>query len=65
MAYRYYTVMRPPAPGAIPMGPTLLRVKDWETRRDTGHGFAAWGYAEYSKALLPEQVERYELRRAK
>ena len=65
MAHRYYTLMRPPAPGAIPKGAT--EVEDFGGQRvfEEGRGgFAAWGWCEYDEPLTDEQVEAYELRRA-
>ena len=65
MSYRYYTTQRPPAPGAIPMRPRPKRVRDFGRRETTRHGFPAWGYVEYDEPLPDEQVDAYELRRAK
>lgn len=64
MTYRYYLTMRPPMLGTIPMRPRPVKVEDWDFRRDTGHGFPAWGFVEYDEPLPEEVADAYELRTA-
>lgn len=59
-AYRYYCLMRPVGPGAVPRGFT-----DWGELDHTvvipsiDHG--AWGWVEYERQLTPQEIRYYEL----
>ena len=62
--YRYYSILRPIAPGTFPkpIDNPILNIKDFETRSYVGKiGREAWGYLEYEKPLTDEQIEAYEL----
>lgn len=59
MAHRYYTTMRPPAPGAVPKGATDFR--DWGKRVYIGCGCHAWGWVEYDRQLTADEIRKYEL----
>lgn len=39
MTCRYYTTMRPPAPGTVPLTPQPTRVRDYDWCEDTGFVF--------------------------
>lgn len=58
--YRYYCIMRPPAPGAIPKG--ALKVKEYSDRKYIAEiDRMAWGWVEYGEALSCDDVHKYEL----
>lgn len=58
--YRYYCLYRPPMPGAIPKGAKEVEAFD-ERRYCPEADVRAWGWAEYDRPLLPEEVDEYEL----
>lgn len=61
--YRYYTIYRPPMPGAIPRQ-GLVRVGSYDYKQSIG-GVGAWGFAEYDRPLTEKEVYDYELAEAK
>ena len=59
--HRYYTVGRPPMPGAIP-GDGLVDTKSFMDRHLVPEiGCRAWGYAEYDRCLTAQEVADYEM----
>ena len=59
--HRYYTVCRPPMPGAIPPG-GLLDTKSFMDRHLVPEiGCRAWGDAEYDRCLTAQEVADYEM----
>lgn len=60
IVYRYYCQFRPPMPGAIPRQ-GLDRVGCYDTKQNVGNGISAWGYAEYNRPLVDDEVYQYEL----
>jgi len=58
--YVYYTLMRPPMPGAIPKG--SIEVNDFGERTFiTEIGRVAWGMAIYDRPLTEDEIWEYEL----
>ena len=58
--YRYYCLMRPPAPGTIPRG--AVEVEYWDARPYVDAiKHHAWGYVEYSRPLTDTEIGEYEL----
>lgn len=58
--YAYYTIMRPPMPGAIPQG--SVEVKDFGDRIFVPEiERAAWGIAVYDRPLTEDEIWEYEL----
>ena len=58
--YRYYCIMRPPAPGAIPNG--AQDVVSYDERRYVPEiDRMAWGYVQYCRELTMHEVADYEL----
>lgn len=58
--YRYYTIMRPPMPGAIP--PKCVGVCTFDKRMYIEEiGRYAWGFVEYSSPLSAKDIADYEL----
>lgn len=58
--YRYYCIMRPPAPGAIPAG--AREVEDYGERCYIPEiDRMAWGWIEYDNPLTPQKIANYEL----
>lgn len=60
MNHRYYCIMRPPVPGAIPMGAVDVC---WFGERQYVPEIdrMAWGWAEYAEPLPWDAVSDYEL----
>lgn len=59
--YKYYTLRRPPAPGAIPTK-GLFHDEDFGGPRQCKRiGNKAWGLALYTRRLEPEEVRQCEL----
>lgn len=60
--YRYYSILRPVAPGTFPNKGTLIRIVNFDggTMIDS-IGKMAWGYIEYSYPLTEKDIENYEL----
>ncbi len=62
--FRYYTTQRPPSIGCIPKGACeVVFLDDNPIIADIGR--RAWGYADYARELSEDEVEAYELVRAK
>lgn len=60
MAHRYYTLYRPPSPGAVPKGFTDANVFGERTYiKEIGH--AAWGTVDYKEPLSQKDISDYEL----
>ena len=58
--YRYYTINRPPSPGAVPKG--FVAVKVWGSRPYVSEiGHTAWGTVDYDHPLSHQEVRAYEL----
>lgn len=55
---RYACLMRPPEPGAVPRD-GLHRVCMAEMTAPSGHH--AWGWAEYTRVLRPDEAKHYDL----
>ena len=58
MNVRYYFLMRPPMPGAMPRE-GLTEVGFDEGQAPSGH--FSWGWAEYNRELTAEEVSHYDL----
>ena len=58
--YRYYCIMRPPAPGAIPRGAALTNAYE-ERQYIPEIDRMAWGWVEYMNPLTPAEIADYEL----
>ena len=56
--YRYFTLMRPPAPGAIPIE-GLIECGEYEGTAPSGHHH--WGYAIYNRKLSDSEIYNWEL----
>lgn len=57
---KYYCIMRPPAPGAIPEGAD--EVKGFADRRYVPEiDRMAWGWVQYERELMLDEVTDYEL----
>lgn len=57
---RYYCIMRPPAPGAIPPG--AHNIVSFDERQYVPEiERMAWGYAEYRMELTYSEIHAYEL----
>lgn len=63
IVYRYYTLYRPPMPGAIPRR-GLVRVYSYDYKQSFD-GVGAWGFAEYDRPLTAQEINDYELAEAK
>lgn len=61
IVYRYYTLQRPPAPGAIPPGAVNVGEFYQKSMVDKINR-KAWGFADYPKRLDVQTVHQYELR---
>lgn len=60
--YRYYCIMRPPAPGAIPRLHIFSDFKVFDKRRYIPEiDRMAWGWVEYMNELPMRAVANYEL----
>ena len=58
--YKYYCIMRPPMPGAIPRGP--IEVCAFRDRRYVPEiDRMAWGYVIYTRELSYAEIHEYEL----
>lgn len=57
---KYYCVMRPPAPGAIPRGTQAAHQFD-ERRYVPEIDRMAWGWVRYAQELTPDEIADYEL----
>lgn len=58
--YRYYTLYRPPMPGAIPK--CTYSIRDYNGRkfvREIGRG--AWGHVDCMRQLSEDEIAAYEL----
>lgn len=60
MLYKYYCIMRPPAPGTIPKGAIEIRMYN-ERRYIAEIERMAWGWVEYDRELSYEEIHSYEL----
>ena len=58
MIYRYATLERPPAPGAIPRA-GLLACGDQIGHAPSGRHM--WGWAEYRRKLTEEELHEWEM----
>lgn len=57
---KYFCVMRPPTPGAIPAG--ACNICCYEDRRYVPEiDRMAWGWVEYRETLTPEEISDFEL----
>ena len=56
--YRYLLLMRPPTPGAIPIG-GLLECIEEEGTSPSGHH--TWGWAVYNRKLSNQEICNWEL----
>lgn len=60
--HRYYCVMRPPAPGAIPRSRKMGNFEAFTERRYIPEiDRMAWGWVEYMYPLTPAEIADYEL----
>lgn len=60
--HRYYCIMRPPAPGAIPRSRKMGNVEAFTERRYIPEiDRMAWGWVEYMYPLTPAEIADYEL----
>lgn len=60
--YRYYCPTRPPTPGVLPVGRTLVNIGAFGTRRYVAEiDRMVWGWVEYTEPLTPAEVSEYEL----
>lgn len=64
--YKYYTLERPPAPGAIPnrgLSKGLRDIEAYDEKRDDCMGgmVRAWGWALYDRRLNLQEIRDYEL----
>ena len=60
--YRYYCIMRPPAPGAIPRLRIFSDFKAFDERRYVPEiDRMAWGWVEYMEELTMQEIADYEL----
>ena len=58
--YKYYCIMRPPMPGAIPKG--AMEVRTYRERRYVPEiDRMAWGYVIYTRELCTAEIHEYEL----
>lgn len=55
---KYYFLLRPPAPGAMPKE-GLIEIGFDEGQAPSGHH--TWGWAEYNRELTVEEVSHYDL----
>lgn len=55
---RYATLLRPPAPGAVPRE-GLVECKAIEGYTPKGHH--AWGWVEYDRYLTEDEIKHYDL----
>lgn len=62
MNYTYYCLMRPPAPGAIPVA-GLLECREEEGTAPSGH--RSWGCAVYNRKLSDQEIYNWELEEEK
>lgn len=60
MLYKYYCIMRPPAPGTIPRGAIEIRMYN-ERRYIPEIERMAWGYAVYTRELTYDEIYEHEL----
>lgn len=61
MRYRYYLLLRPAMPGAMPTK-NLDRIKNFDRRQfDEAAGREVWGYVEYTEPLSDKDVRDYDL----
>jgi hypothetical protein len=61
---RYYSTLRPVAPGTFPnpVDNPVVNIENFDTRSHVGKiGRDAWGYVEYEKPLTDEQIEAFDL----
>ena len=60
--YRYYSIMRPIAPGTFPRTQPVQDVVNFDSRRFVPEiNREAWGYIEYTEPLTEKQAADYEL----
>lgn len=60
--YKYYTLERLPAPGAISsIGLREVRAYDEKSDACMGGVVSAWGWALYDRRLSMEEIQSYEL----
>ena len=60
--YRYYSIMRPIAPGTFPRTQPVQDVVNFDSRRFVPEiNREAWGYIEYTEPLAEKQAADYEL----
>lgn len=60
--YRYYCIVRPPVPGAIPHKPYFYETRRFPERRYIPEiDRMAWGWVEYDEELTLQEVVDYEL----
>lgn len=61
MAFRYYSIHRPVAPGTFPKSGVInLHNFDYRTS-DNPLNRPAWGYIDYNRALTEKEMRDYEL----
>ena len=60
--YRYYSIMRPIAPGTFPKNQPVQELVNFDSRRFVPEiNREAWGYIEYAGPLTEKQAIGYEL----
>lgn len=64
MGFRYYSTLRPIAPGTFPKPSDnkVLNIENFDDKTFVDAiGRSAWGYVEYAKVLDHKEAESYEL----
>lgn len=64
MKYRYYSTLRPVAPGTFPkpQGNRVLEIKNFDSRKYVDEiKWEAWGFLEYEKPLSEKEARNYDL----
>lgn len=61
MTYRYYSKMRPVAPGTFPRRGAVEIVNFDDKANVPEAGCTAWGYIVYNRKLDENEIENYEL----
>ena len=62
MTYRYYSILRPVAPGTFPASKPRAGIKNFDDRTMIDSiGRMAWGYIDYIAPLTEDEARNYEL----
>jgi len=58
---RYYSTLRPVAPGTFPKNENFVGFENFDNRQKLDNGIEAWGWVEYSEPLSEADMKAYDL----